>query len=66
MHIKGKVAKQIQPYVKDYLQNIEEKERKLDTKKVFRSQDSFIEEIERIFREVDKENQAKRVIIRLK
>ena len=55
MHIKGKAANQIQPYIKDYLKNPITRREKTDTKKIFKSQASFNEEIERIFREVDKE-----------
>ena len=56
MYIKGKAANQIQLYIKDYIQNIVTKGKKADTQKIFQEQTSFSKEIERIFKEVDKEN----------
>ena len=45
----------MQPYIKDYLKNPTTRGEKTDTKKMFKSQASFNEEHERIFREVDEE-----------
>ena len=56
----------MQPYVDDYLLDAEHKGTKAKTQALFASQIEFKEEIERIFREVDAKNQAKKKITRLR
>ncbi len=66
MHMKGKAANWMQPYVDDYLQDIERLGTKTDTQVIFTSWESFKREMGRIFGEVDEEHQAERAITRLR
>ena len=56
----------MQLYVDDYLLDINKQGTKEETKTLFASQNSFKEEIRRIFKEVDVKNQAKKAITCLK
>ena len=60
--MKGRAASQIQPYVEDYLLDLDEHCTRADTQTLFKDQKLFKEEIGRIFREVDAKSQAKRAI----
>jgi hypothetical protein len=66
MHMKGKAANWMQPYVEDYLKSRGTNGEKQDTQELFKSWKSFQEEMGRIFGEVDAENQAEKAITRLK
>ena len=65
-YIKDKASNQMQLYVDDYLLDAEHRGTKAETRALFASQIEFKEEIERIFREVDAKNQAKKKITRLR
>ena len=56
----------MQLYVEDFLAALISQGIKAKTKTLFQDQNSFKEEIRRIFREVDVKNQAKKAIMRLK
>lgn len=67
LHMKGKAANWMQPYVEDYLKNVNNITlMRTDTKNLFTSWSNFVEEMKRIFGEVDAENQAEKAITRLK
>ena len=66
MHMKGKAASWMQPYVEDYLRNPTTGGEKKETQSLFASWNDFKEEMGRIFGEVDAENQAEKAITRLK
>jgi hypothetical protein len=66
MHMKGKAANWMQPYVEDYLRSPGTNGEKQDTHDLFRSWKDFKDEMGRIFGEVDAENQAEKAITRLK
>ncbi|KAK1916415.1 hypothetical protein P3342_004234 [Pyrenophora teres f. teres] len=66
IHIKGKAASWMQPYVKDYLRNPATGGEKKETQTLFSSWTDFKDEMGRIFGEVDAENQAEKAITRLK
>lgn len=65
-HMKGKASNWIQPYVEDYLSDIDRKGTRDETKTLFASWNNFKEEMGRIFGEVDAKNQAEKAITRLK
>ena len=65
-HLKGKAVSQMQPYVEDFLKDINNKGIKDETRTLFSSQANFKEEMGRIFGEVDAESQAEKAISRLK
>ena len=56
----------MQPYIDNYLLNTKHRGTKAKTQALFASQIEFKEEIERIFKEVDAKNQAKKKITRLR
>ena len=56
----------MQPYVEDFLKDINNKETKDETRTLFSSWTNFKEEIRRIFGEVDAERQAEKAISCLK
>ena len=56
----------MQPYIDDYLLDAGHRGTKAKTRALFAGQTEFKEEIERIFREIDAKNQAKKKITRLK
>ena len=66
MHMKGKAASWMQPFVDDYLKNPLTGGTKKETQTLFTSWTNFKEEMGRIFGEVDDQNQAERAITRLK
>ncbi|KAE8855500.1 hypothetical protein PTNB73_10157 [Pyrenophora teres f. teres] len=66
IHMKGKAASWMQPYVEDYLRNPATGGEKKETQTLFSSWTDFKDEIGRIFGEVDAENQAEKAITRLK
>jgi hypothetical protein len=66
MHMKGKAANWMQPYVEDYLRDRGSNGEKQDTQDLFSSWDNFKKEMGRIFGEVDAENQAEKAITRLR
>jgi hypothetical protein len=66
MHMKGKASNWIQPYVEDYLMDIQAKGTKDETRTLFTSWTNFKEEMGRIFGEVDAKNQAEKAITRLR
>jgi hypothetical protein len=66
MHMKGRAAAWMQPYVEDYVEHQVTRGSKEETRKLFNSWPSFKEEMGRIFGEVDAENQAEKSITRLK
>jgi hypothetical protein len=63
MHMEGKAATWIQPYVENYLEKTDAASMKPDTRKLFANWGSFKEEV---FGEVDAENQAENAITRLR
>ncbi|KAH7551973.1 reverse transcriptase [Bipolaris maydis] len=65
-HMKGKAASWMQPYVEDFLTDIDNKGTKDETRTLFSSWANFKEELGRIFGEVDAESQAEKAISRLK
>ncbi|KAH7556815.1 reverse transcriptase [Bipolaris maydis] len=65
-HLKGKAASWMQPYVEDFLKDIDNKGTKDETRTLFGSWTNFKEEMGRIFGEVDAESQAEKAISRLK
>ncbi|KAH7551044.1 reverse transcriptase [Bipolaris maydis] len=65
-HLKGKAASWMQPYVEDFLKDIDNKGTKDETRTLFSSWANFKEEMGRIFGEVDAESQAEKAISRLK
>ncbi|KAH7562953.1 reverse transcriptase [Bipolaris maydis] len=65
-HLKGKAASWMQPYVEDFLLDINNKGTKDETRTLFSSWANFKEEMGRIFGEVDAESQAEKAISRLK
>ncbi|KAH7554709.1 hypothetical protein BM1_07370 [Bipolaris maydis] len=65
-HLKGKAASWMQPYVEDFLKDIDNKGTKDETRTLFSSWTNFKEEMGRIFGEVDAESQAEKAISRLK
>ena len=56
----------MQPYIEDFLLDINNKGIKNETRTLFSSQANFKEEIGRIFGEVDAESQVEKAISRLK
>lgn len=56
----------MQLYVDNYLLDAEHRGTKVETQALFARQTEFKEEIERIFKEIDAKNQAKKKITRLK
>jgi ferritin-like metal-binding protein YciE len=67
LHMKGKAANWMQPYVEDYLRNVNNIAlMRTDTKNLFTSWSNFVDEMKRIFGEVDAENQAEKAITHLK
>jgi hypothetical protein len=57
----------MQPYVEDYLRNVNNIAlMRTDTKNLFTSWSNFVDEMKRIFGEVDAENQAEKAITHLK
>ncbi|KAH7559971.1 reverse transcriptase [Bipolaris maydis] len=65
-HLKGKAASWMQPYVEDFLLDINNKGTKDETRTLFSSWANFKEEMGRIFGEVDAESQAEKAISRLR
>ncbi|KAH7562161.1 reverse transcriptase [Bipolaris maydis] len=65
-HLKGKAASWMQPYVEDFLKDIDNKGTKDETRTLFSSWANFKEEMGRIFGEVDAESQAEKAISRLR
>ncbi|KAH7562940.1 reverse transcriptase [Bipolaris maydis] len=65
-HLKGKAASWMQPYVEDFLVDINNKGTKDETRALFSSWANFKEEMGRIFGEVDAESQAEKAISRLR
>jgi hypothetical protein len=67
LHMKGRAANWMQPYVEDYLRNVNNIAlMRADTKNLFMSWNNFVGEMKRIFGEVDAENQAEKAITHLK
>jgi len=66
MHMKGKAASWMQPFVDDYLKSPRLGGEKKETQQLFASWTNFKEEMGRIFGEVDDQNQAEKAITRLK
>jgi len=66
LHMEGKTAMWMQPYVKNYLESATAADMKPDTRSLFASWSNFKEEMKRIFGEVDAGNQAEEAITRLK
>lgn len=57
LHMKGKAANWMQPYVEDYLKHVNNISLiRTDTRTLFISWDNFVKEMKRIFGEVDAEN----------
>lgn len=65
-YMKGKAARWMQPYVKDFLKDAQAKGTKDETKELFDSWDNFKKELGRIFGEIDEKKQAERAITRLR
>jgi len=66
IHMKGKAASWMQPYVEDYLCSPTTGGERKETQNLFVSWINFKDEMGRIFGEVDAENQAEKAITRLK
>ena len=65
-YMKGKAARWMQPYVKDFLKDVKGKGTKDETQELFDNWDNFKKELGRIFGEIDEKKQAERAITRLK
>jgi hypothetical protein len=65
-YMKGKASNWMQPYVDDYLKDIDAHGTRDETKTIFNSWTNFKEELGRIFGEVDAKNQAEKAITCLK
>jgi len=66
LHMKGKAATWLQPYVADYLKHPTLSAMKPGTRDLFTSWKNFTDEMERMFGAVDAEDQAEKAITRLK
>lgn len=60
MHLKGDAAEWMQPLVDDFINHASPKECRDDTQRVFQDWESFKEEIQKIFGNVDEERAAER------
>ncbi|KAG9186916.1 hypothetical protein G6011_01003 [Alternaria panax] len=65
-YMKDKAANWMQPYVDDYLLDVEHRGTKAETRALFAGWTEFKQEMGRIFGEVDAKNQAEKKITRLK
>lgn len=65
-HMKGRASNWMQPYVEDYLSDIDTRGTKDETRALFASWAEFKKEMGHIFGEVDAQNQAEKAITRLK
>ena len=65
-YMKGRAAKWMQPYVKDYMKDQANRGTKNETQELFKSWDEFKKEMGRIFGEIDEKDQAEKAITRLK
>ena len=64
--MKGRAAKWMEPYVKDFLKDADNLGTKSETQGIFGNWDNFKKEMGRIFGEIDEKNQAEKAITRLK